>query len=76
MANWRREMAQPGNWRANVAWIDRFDRGRFADDGERAVGSNGEAVSAEARRPDLSRLSEGALAELEALGTEEPEEEQ
>ncbi len=72
-----REMAQPGNWRAALAYIDRAHRGLFADGGERPGGSNGDGPESRrepARRPDLSRLSEQALSELEALDSEEPDE--
>ena len=70
MANWRRGMAQPGNWRANVAWIDRFHRGLFDDRGPGGEGADGgriEEASSNERRLDPSRLSEDQLAYLEGL---------
>ncbi len=64
MANWRREMGAPGNWRANVAWIDRFDRDRFPLE---ARAPEGRASPPAERRPDLRLLSEEQLGSLEAL---------
>jgi hypothetical protein len=71
MANWRRDMATPGNWRANVAYVDRFDRGRFPLE---APTPQGKPPDREERRPDLARLSDEQLRCLEALYPDDEQE--
>jgi hypothetical protein len=70
MTYWRRTMSEPGNWRANVAYIDRFDRGRFDDSSSPTFpeSSTGEARAGaldRERRLRASDLSDEELAELE-----------
>ncbi len=66
----RRDIGTPGNWRAALAYIDRFDRGRFPLTGSPGGSSEGGAGHA-GQRLDLSALSEEKLAYLEALYADE-----
>ncbi len=66
----RRDIGTPGNYRAALAYIDRFDRGRFP-----LARPPGEASPGGERRLDPSQLSEDQLAELESLYEEDDGEE-
>ncbi len=80
MASWRRDMHTPGNWRASMAWIDRFDRGRFSGQGSAAEaagpgGSQAGGPKAAEQRLDLSALGDEQIAYLEALYSDDDPEE-
>lgn len=70
----RRDIGTPGNYRAALAYIDRFDRGRFPLTRPPGEPSPDREPGGE-RRLDPSWLSEDQLAELEALFDEENESE-
>ena len=69
----RRDIGTPGNYRAALAYIDRFHRGRFTDGGDSSNDRRPGVDHPPTRRPDLSRLSEQTLAELEALHMAPPD---
>jgi hypothetical protein len=69
MAFWRRDMADPGNWRACVAYIDRFDRGRFQDEASQAP-SERSPSGTETPRPTERRLKASDLSDAQIAGLE------